>query len=93
MESSINYRKGIAQHLFVIGFEGGHKINEKEMKFSKMKIRPNRSDLINYDKPLSFPLCDPNPDDPLVPEIARTYKNDKAKYTKTARDWTVKYAQ
>ncbi|EDL40551.1 mCG14703, isoform CRA_c, partial [Mus musculus] len=25
-------------------------------------------------------LCDPNPDDPLVPEIAHTYKADRAKY-------------
>merc|ERR1712071_207849 len=25
-------------------------------------------------------LCDPNPDDPLVPEIARLYKTDKGKY-------------
>uniref|UniRef100_A0A8B9D4E2 Ubiquitin conjugating enzyme E2 D3 n=1 Tax=Anser cygnoides TaxID=8845 RepID=A0A8B9D4E2_ANSCY len=25
-------------------------------------------------------LCDPNPDDPLVPEIARIYKTDRDKY-------------
>ncbi|XP_049997208.1 ubiquitin-conjugating enzyme E2 D4 isoform X2 [Alexandromys fortis] len=25
-------------------------------------------------------LCDPNPDDPLVPEIAHTYKADREKY-------------
>uniref|UniRef100_A0A8C7YVC8 Ubiquitin-conjugating enzyme E2D 2 (UBC4/5 homolog, yeast) n=1 Tax=Oryzias sinensis TaxID=183150 RepID=A0A8C7YVC8_9TELE len=25
-------------------------------------------------------LCDPNPDDPLVPEIARIYKTDREKY-------------
>lgn len=24
-------------------------------------------------------LCDPNPDDPLVPEIARIYKTDRDK--------------
>uniref|UniRef100_A0A8D1I0H9 Ubiquitin conjugating enzyme E2 D4 n=2 Tax=Sus scrofa TaxID=9823 RepID=A0A8D1I0H9_PIG len=30
-------------------------------------------------------LCDPNPDDPLVPEIAHTYKADREKY---ASDWT-----
>lgn len=24
-------------------------------------------------------LCDPNPDDPLVPEIARIYKTDREK--------------
>lgn len=37
-------------------------------------------------------LCDPNPDDPLVPEIARMYKTDTQKYTKTAQEWTNKYA-
>lgn len=25
-------------------------------------------------------LCDPNPDDPLVPEIARIYKTDRDRY-------------
>uniref|UniRef100_A0A3Q7GMX3 UBC core domain-containing protein n=1 Tax=Solanum lycopersicum TaxID=4081 RepID=A0A3Q7GMX3_SOLLC len=33
-------------------------------------------------------LTDPNPDDPLVPEIAHMYKTDKSKYEGTARSWT-----
>uniref|UniRef100_A0AAV2JHA9 Beta-mannosidase n=1 Tax=Knipowitschia caucasica TaxID=637954 RepID=A0AAV2JHA9_KNICA len=33
-------------------------------------------------------LTDPNPDDPLVPEIARIYKTDNSRYNKLARDWT-----
>jgi len=37
-------------------------------------------------------LCDPNPDDPLVPEIARLYKTDLAKYNECAKEWTKKYA-
>ncbi|EZA61070.1 Ubiquitin-conjugating enzyme E2-17 kDa [Ooceraea biroi] len=37
-------------------------------------------------------LCDPNPDDPLVPEIARIYKTDREKYNELAREWTRKYA-
>ncbi|CAF5194051.1 unnamed protein product, partial [Rotaria magnacalcarata] len=37
-------------------------------------------------------LCDPNPDDPLVPEIARQYKQDREAYNATARQWTQKYA-
>merc|ERR1712156_273924 len=37
-------------------------------------------------------LCDPNPDDPLVPEIARIFKTDREKYTELAREWTRKYA-
>lgn len=37
-------------------------------------------------------LTDPNPDDPLVPEIARIYKTDREKYNQTAKEWTAKYA-
>jgi len=37
-------------------------------------------------------LCDPNPDDPLVPEIARLYKTDIGKYMECAKEWTRKYA-
>ena len=37
-------------------------------------------------------LTDPNPDDPLVPEIARIYKTDKDRYNKVAKEWTSKYA-
>ncbi|XP_078493025.1 ubiquitin-conjugating enzyme E2-17 kDa isoform X2 [Ciona intestinalis] len=37
-------------------------------------------------------LCDPNPDDPLVPDIARVFKNDRTKYNDLAREWTRKYA-
>eukprot|EP00456_Euglypha_rotunda_P078384 TRINITY_DN748_c0_g1_i11.p1 TRINITY_DN748_c0_g1~~TRINITY_DN748_c0_g1_i11.p1 ORF type:complete len:149 (+),score=16.67 TRINITY_DN748_c0_g1_i11:146-592(+) len=34
----------------------------------------------------------PNPDDPLVPDIAKLYKSNKAQHDKNARDWTRKYA-
>ncbi|KAH9395000.1 PREDICTED: ubiquitin-conjugating enzyme E2-17 kDa-like [Rhagoletis zephyria] len=37
-------------------------------------------------------LCDPNPDDPLVPDSARMYKADRTKYNEIARDWTRKHA-
>ena len=37
-------------------------------------------------------LTDPNPDDPLVPDIARLYRNDRKKYNETAKEWTKKYA-
>jgi ubiquitin-conjugating enzyme E2 D/E len=33
-------------------------------------------------------LTDPNPDDPLVPEIARMYTSDRSKYNATAQQWT-----
>mmetsp|Transcript_12246 Transcript_12246/g.19900 ORF Transcript_12246/g.19900 Transcript_12246/m.19900 type:complete len:148 (+) Transcript_12246:89-532(+) len=37
-------------------------------------------------------LTDPNPDDPLVPEIANLYKNDRTKFNDTAKEFTKKYA-
>ncbi|GMH06563.1 hypothetical protein Nepgr_008403 [Nepenthes gracilis] len=37
-------------------------------------------------------LTDPNPEDPLVPEIAHMYKTDKSMYESVARSWTLKYA-
>ena len=37
-------------------------------------------------------LTDPNPDDPLVPDIAHMYKTDKKRYEATAREWTSRFA-
>ncbi|AAZ11215.1 ubiquitin-conjugating enzyme E2, putative [Trypanosoma equiperdum] len=37
-------------------------------------------------------LTDPNPDDPLVPDIARQYKTDRNAFNKTAMEWTRQYA-
>jgi ubiquitin-conjugating enzyme E2 D/E len=37
-------------------------------------------------------LTDPNPDDPLVPDIAHLYKTDRAAYELRAREHTVLYA-
>ena len=37
-------------------------------------------------------LNDPNPDDPLVPEIATLLKSDREKHDNTAREWCQKYA-
>ena len=41
---------------------------------------------------ISSLLTDPNPDDPLVPEIARLYISNRTKYEETAREWTRNYA-
>lgn len=41
---------------------------------------------------ISSLLTDPNPDDPLVPEIANLYKNNRAQHDQTAREWTQRYA-
>ena len=43
-------------------------------------------------KSISSLLTDPNPDDPLVPEIGHLFKNDRAQYEATAKEWTRKYA-
>jgi len=37
-------------------------------------------------------LTDPNPDDPLVPEYADTYKTNKTLYMAKAREWTQTFA-
>ncbi|KAK2953123.1 putative Ubiquitin-conjugating enzyme E2 5A [Blattamonas nauphoetae] len=37
-------------------------------------------------------LTDPNPDDPLAPEVAHIYKSDRRRYNQTALEWTQKYA-
>lgn len=37
-------------------------------------------------------LSDPNPDDPLAPEIANIYKTNKDEFNRIAREYTVKYA-
>ncbi|CAN7984990.1 unnamed protein product, partial [Ixodes hexagonus] len=37
-------------------------------------------------------MCDPNPDDPLVPEVANVYKTDREAYNAIAKEWTRRYA-
>ena len=37
-------------------------------------------------------LTDPNPDDPLEPDIAHLYKEDIDKYNEKAKLWTIHYA-
>jgi ubiquitin-conjugating enzyme E2 D len=37
-------------------------------------------------------LTDPNPNDPLEPDVARIYKSSKLEYEVTAREWTNKHA-
>ena len=41
---------------------------------------------------ISSLLCDPNPDDPLVPEIANLLKSNRKKHDETAKLWVGKYA-
>jgi ubiquitin-conjugating enzyme E2 D/E len=58
-------------------------------------LKTNWSPALTISKVL-LSLCslftDANPNDPLEPEIANIYKNDKELYEKTAREWTIKYA-
>ncbi len=37
-------------------------------------------------------LTDPNPDDPLVPDIATQYKDNRVQFDLIAREWTQVYA-
>lgn len=41
---------------------------------------------------ISSLLTDPNPDDPLAPDVARQYKSNKREYERIAREWTQMYA-
>ena len=38
-------------------------------------------------------MVNPNPGDPLVPEIATEYVENREQYNKTAAEWTQKYAK
>ncbi|XP_039702794.1 ubiquitin-conjugating enzyme E2 D3-like [Pteropus medius] len=37
-------------------------------------------------------LCNPNPNDPLVPETAQIYKTDRDRYNRISQEWTQKDA-
>lgn len=41
---------------------------------------------------ISSLLTDANPKDPLVPDIAQLYVDDRAEFDRTAREWTQRYA-
>ena len=36
-------------------------------------------------------MADPNPEDPLVPDIARLFKTDRKKYNDNCKEWTRRY--
>ena len=38
-------------------------------------------------------LTDPNPDDPLVPEIAKMYKENRKEHDRLAQKWTMDHAK
>ena len=58
-------------------------------------LKTNWSPALNISKVL-LSLCsllsDPNPDDPLMPEIAHQFRNYRSKFDADAREWTIKYA-
>lgn len=41
---------------------------------------------------ISSLLADANPKDPLVPDIARLYENNRREFDRIAREWTLQYA-
>ena len=58
-------------------------------------LKDNWSPALTVDKVLlsiASLLTDPNPDDPLVPNIANLYKGDRCKHDQIARAWTEKFA-
>ena len=42
---------------------------------------------------ISSLLTDPNPDDPLAPEVASVYRTNKREFERTAAQWTEQYAR
>ena len=58
-------------------------------------LKENWSPALTISK-LLLSICslmeDPNPDDPLVPEIADIYKNDKNKFIQSAKEYTLLHA-
>eukprot|EP01134_Creolimax_fragrantissima_P001401 CFRG1401T1 len=42
---------------------------------------------------ISSLLTDANPDDPLVPDIAKVYKTDRKRHDKTAAEWVERHAR
>ena len=59
-------------------------------------LKDNWSPALNISKVL-LSICsllsDPNPDDPLVPDIANIYKTNKSQYEANAREYTLNYAR
>ncbi|KAK8764388.1 hypothetical protein V5799_033004 [Amblyomma americanum] len=41
---------------------------------------------------ISVLMCEPNPDDPLMPSVAQVYKSNRPLYNATAKEWTKAYA-
>ncbi|KAH9655170.1 ubiquitin-conjugating enzyme E2 10 [Citrus sinensis] len=62
------------------------------LTISKVTIFNNLQNYMKVLLSICSLLTDPNPDDPLVPEIAHMCKTDKTKYESSARSWTQKYA-
>src|SRR6056300_69658 len=58
-------------------------------------LRYNWSPALTISKAL-LSICslmdDPNPNDPLVPDIAELLKTNKEKHDANAREWTIRYA-
>lgn len=48
--------------------------------------------LISLMQTLYVLLSNPNPDDPLVPAIAKQYRADRETHNRIAREWTLRYA-
>ena len=55
-------------------------------------LEPRRFNLLQVLLSITSLLSDPNPDDPLMPEIAKLYKSNRSKHDINARESTMKHA-
>ena len=73
----------------------GQAVKECLIDISLSNHKENASSSLNYKK-LLLSICsllsDPNPDDPLEPDVAHLYVDNRVEFDITARDWVNKYA-
>lgn len=51
-----------------------------------------RSSIVKVLLSVASLLADPNPHDPLMPDIAQKYLKNRKEHDRTAKDWTLRYA-
>jgi len=57
-----------------------------------LPLSPPRSSIVKVLLSVASLLADPNPHDPLMPDIAQKYLKNRKEHDKMAKDWTQRYA-